>query len=99
MSSIRFTDDYPALPSAAPANHPHIVDVATYTTSGNKNKKVKLPDAVATMLHQISGNGTDVLAQFLDVNRPSFRLVQKYIDSRNTDRLVIAKKNDEVIVR
>jgi hypothetical protein len=98
MASSLFTDECQALPSTAGADHPHIVNVATYNTAGSQKRNVKLPDAVITMLHEISKNGTDVLAQFLDVNRPSLRLVQRYIDPSLTDKLVIAKKDDEVLV-
>lgn len=53
--TVRFTDDDAALPSTASANHPHLINLATYIPPfGDKQTNMKLPDAVVTMLRQIS---------------------------------------------
>jgi hypothetical protein len=97
---ITFVGDYAPLPPTAPSNHPHIIDVTAYARNHeDKATKLKLQDAVVTMLHNISIGSSDALNQSLDADRPSFRLVQKYKDLRNTDKFVIAKKDNKVLVR
>jgi hypothetical protein len=95
--TVQFTNDHAALPSTAPANHPHLIDLATYTPpEGDQRTNMKLQDAVVTMLHQIS---TIVLDDFLDPNKPSFKLIQSFKNKSETDKLVITKKDNKVMVR
>jgi hypothetical protein len=98
-TGITFVSDYASLPSAAPPDHPHIIDVAAFTQSHeDKATRLRIQDAVVTMLYNISIGSSDVLGQFLDANKPSFRLVQKYKNLGNTDKFVIARKGDNVLV-
>jgi hypothetical protein len=61
---ITFIHDYAPLPSTASADHPHVIDVAAHAQDHeDKETKLKLPDAVVTMLHSIA---PDTLAKFLD---------------------------------
>lgn len=95
MSQSLFFNVFPALPSTAGTNHPRIVNVATCNKNGGQNINVKLPHAVVTMLHHIS---TDTLVQFLDSKRPYFRLVQEWKGPNDSDKLVIAKQDNDVMV-
>jgi hypothetical protein len=93
---VQFANTYPALAASTSAKHPHIIDLASYTPpDGDQRTNMKLQDAVVTMLHQIS---TDVLANFSDAGKPTFKLIQKFKNPGNTDELVIAKKGSKVIV-
>ncbi|KAH3917611.1 hypothetical protein HBH56_042650 [Parastagonospora nodorum] len=94
--TVQFSNAFAALPSTAPANHPHLIDLATYTPPhANRQTNMKLPDAIVTMLHQISPTA---LGDFLDPNKASFRLIQTFKDKRETEKLVIAKNGDKVLV-
>jgi hypothetical protein len=94
---LTFLNDYAPLPSTAPADHPHVIDIAAYAPDpGDKATQLKLPDAVVTMLHCISAA---TLAAFLDASpSSSFRLVQTFKDPRNTDKFVIARKANKIFV-
>jgi hypothetical protein len=66
---LTFLNDYAPLPSTAPADHPHVIDIAAYAPApGDKATQLKLPDAVVTMLHCISAA---TLAAFLDASPAS----------------------------
>ncbi|KAH7077744.1 hypothetical protein BKA63DRAFT_564313 [Paraphoma chrysanthemicola] len=96
--SVQFTNAVTTLSSTAPVDHAHIIDIASYTSSnGNQNTNMKLQDAIATMLHNIPVGDSTALTRFLDPAQ-NFRLIQSFIDPGNTDKLVIAKRGNKVIV-
>lgn len=99
MSSALFMD-YPAFPSAAPADHARIVNLATYNENKDaSNENVKLPDAAVTMMEHIFVDGTNALARFLEPNRMFFRLVQQFKDyPRNPAVFVIERQYNVVLV-
>ncbi|KAF2028069.1 hypothetical protein EK21DRAFT_114271 [Setomelanomma holmii] len=97
--NIQYLDSVAALSSSAPSDHAHVIDVTSYKMpEGWQSTTTKLQDAVATMLHQIPFEGSTALAAFLDSRRPNFKLLQKYVDTRKTDKIVIAKREDQAIL-
>jgi hypothetical protein len=97
--TVRFSDTVAALPSTGPADHAHIIDITSYTPpNGNENSNMQLQDAVVTMLHQIPLGTSTALTQFTDPAQPTFMLIQNWVDPRNTDKLVICKRGNNVIV-
>ncbi|KAF2133173.1 hypothetical protein P153DRAFT_412782 [Dothidotthia symphoricarpi CBS 119687] len=92
--NVQYVNDFAALPSTAPPDHAHVVDIATFRPSdGNVKSNVKLQDAVVTMLYQIS---PDTLSKFLNSGTRSFRLVNQSAHNI-AEKLVIIKKGNEVL--
>lgn len=97
-SRIEFLDSCSALPATAPADHAHIIDLSTFKLSTDRPERgIELQDAIVTMLYNIS---PVILTIFLNppAGLGTFRLVQKYINKSSTDKLVIMKKGDKVLV-
>lgn len=103
---VQFTDKFPALPSDAPAGHPRIVDIASYTPmsfeEGGEVTNMKLQDATVTMLHSIFSDASGVLARFLDVTAPPFMLIQTQVEpsgaATGNAKLAIGRKGNNVLV-
>jgi hypothetical protein len=94
---ITFIKNNLTLPSDAAVNHPHLIDLAA-STPPYSDRSLKLPDAVATMLHNITTDTADHLANFLDTNHPSLQVIQQFRNTSNTDKFVIAKQGKKVLV-
>jgi len=93
--SIPFIKDCSALPSTAPDEHPHVIDIGACTNQDYFDGDLKLWDAVATMLYNISPSTLD---RFLDTTQKTFKLIQSSANASNEASLVIFKKDNEVIV-
>jgi hypothetical protein len=94
MSGTRpnqFVDTVVALPSTAPRNHAHLIDLTIETTVP---RNIMLQDAVVTLLHQTT---TMALEMFLTATK-AFHA--GYIPkSENTDDcLAIMRRGDKVLV-
>ncbi|KAF2111842.1 hypothetical protein BDV96DRAFT_451225, partial [Lophiotrema nucula] len=93
----RFTDEFDGLPSTAPVNHAHIIDIETIGSDecNDFSGSVKIWDAVATMLFRIS---PETLKDFLNPEVKAFKLVQKSKHPSSDTQLVIWRKGNEVFV-
>jgi hypothetical protein len=92
---IGYLDNFARLPSAAPRNHAHILDLTTFKKhDGDVVTDIMLQDALVTMLHQISAQ---TLTNFLDATSP-FRIIFKFKVHQIEDRLVVMRKDDQVLV-
>ncbi|KAH7088301.1 hypothetical protein FB567DRAFT_579198 [Paraphoma chrysanthemicola] len=58
---------------------------------------MKLQDAMVSMLHNIPVGSSTALTRFMDPAQ-NFRLIQSFIDPGNTDKLVITKRGNKIIV-
>lgn len=67
---VSFLDNIETLPADRPENHPHFIDISIYKSCNESeipnSGKLKLWDAVATMLYNIS---PAMLSDFLDPER------------------------------
>jgi hypothetical protein len=92
---IEYLDNFAGPPSSKSRNHPHILDVTTFKEhDGYLVTDIMLQDAIVTMLYQISAQ---TLTNFLDATSPS-RIVFKYKSAKIDDRLVVMRKDAQVIV-
>ena len=98
--TLQFLDTFFDLPSEAPADHAHIIDLDSYKPAGDPSPTtVNLQDAVVTMLMHISEL---ILKRFFGADKLEFRLIVNFTVTTSNDQLVIAKKGtdrgEEVLV-
>jgi hypothetical protein len=92
---IQYDDSFAELPSTAPRNHPHILDLSTYREhDGIVSTDIQLQDAIATVLHKISDT---TLSDFLDFTK-AFRIVFENKSEPRGNRVFIMRKDNEVLV-
>ena len=90
--SVSFLDDIQALPADAPTNHPHIIDLHTYTPSNDSNV-LHAWDAVVIMLLALEKS---TLMKFLDESKEEFKL--GISPNGSDERIVVWRKGTDVLV-
>jgi hypothetical protein len=92
---IQYDDSFAELPSTAPRNHPHILDLSTYRDNdGTVSTDIQLQDAIVTVLHKISDT---TLSDFLNFTK-AFRIVFENKSEPRGNRVFIMRKDNEVLV-
>ena len=90
--SVSFLNDIQALPADAPTNHPHIIDLHTYTTSNDSNV-LHAWDAVVTLLLALEKS---ILMKFLNESKEEFKL--GIPPNGSDERIVVWRKGTDVLV-
>lgn len=90
--SVSFLNDIQALPADAPTNHPHIIDLHTYTPSNDSNV-LHAWDAVVIMLLALEKS---TLMKFLDESKEEFKL--GISPNGSDERIVVWRKGTDVLV-
>lgn len=97
---VRFVD-YASLSATAPANHPRLIDITTYSISEEDHdycngyaSTFNMWDAVVTLLHTISPATLD---SFLDDSANEFKVILSWTGQPN--KLLIWRKGTEILVR
>jgi hypothetical protein len=88
--NVKFLDTFSALPADGPGKTAHIVD---HGVAGPSTAHIQ--DAIVTMLYNIS---PDILTRFMDPTVTNFKLLQRYKDTNQTDKFVIMKRDNNVVV-
>ncbi|KAH6859163.1 hypothetical protein BKA58DRAFT_457060 [Alternaria rosae] len=92
-----FLNVYKRLPAHLPSSHAHIIKVGPLREDlfeGEEQYDLKIQDAVATLLFQIS---KDTLDTFLSGVTDSFKLVQSF-EGRSKMQLIIWKQGTQVLI-
>jgi hypothetical protein len=94
---VEFSNTFSRLPANGPPNHAHIVHLPAYGPDMYEGYgyDIKLPDAIATMLFNISEY---TLTRFLDPQVKSFRLIQEFTDGVIMLKLIIWRRGSLVLV-
>lgn len=98
LHEVEFLENYEALPATAPIDHARIIHLPTFMTAdGEYRSNINLQDAIVTMLYNISPT---TLEAFMDAPTVpgSFRLVQENTDGSSSDKLLLIRKSNYVMV-
>lgn len=90
-STLSYTDDFETLPSSGPTSHAHIIDLREYATSMKVEGILKLQDAIATTLFNVS------LATLRSFVNPTVNAFKAVFGTKDV-QLVIWRKGLEVFV-
>jgi len=95
IHKIEFVDSCPVLPSTAPRNCPHIIDLGSHRiTEGDFVTDIQIQDAVVTVLNAVS---SDTLLDFL-ASTGTFRIeFEPKVEPRGA-RVIFVKKGNHVLV-
>jgi hypothetical protein len=95
MHHIKFVNSVTELPSTAPPDHPHIIDLTTFKENdGDVITDIKLQDAIVTTLHQVS-NAT--LDKFLN-SKEAVRIEFAVISTPGYNCVVVMREGSKVLV-
>ena len=90
-STLSYTNDFETLPSSGPTSHAHIIDLREYATSMKEEGTLKLQDAIATTLFNVS------LATLRSFVNPTVNAFKAVFGTKDV-QLVIWRKGLEVFV-
>jgi hypothetical protein len=95
MHRIQFVDSVAELPSTAPPDNPHIIDLTTLKENdGDVITDIKLQDAIVTTLHQVS-NAT--LDKFLN-SKEAVRVEFAVKSTPDDNCIILMREGNKVLV-